>query len=397
MSAATPNGVETTLRTLARELGQNRTHYTKQITDGNEAIRVAKAATKDVLTETTKVDQILAIFKDTDDEEVTLEKLKSIMEAHRKVEEFGGIDVLTRAIEATPRLQSIRRCKEKTELNRKYRELLKDSDLKGYNVYMVTWTDLLDWRTKAVLPTSHSFVMMMPDVEHPDDNEDSVPGLLHARLALIDDGEVNEMYFPPGKYDLAHVDKVNCFDLCEVVFAQANMGILAQADGLVGGGTMTPSDYVKAMKRDSLRMIKSHVRDTYAVLAPFEKTDDADRRCRGKRRDYSNGGFGGGYRTMKKRQRGEGSSSSTGAQEEEEEVEVEVDEEEDDVDHEDQVVATLVGTPVQNGGMQRVDSMVGDPQADALNTLANQAAAAPSSAPEPEKELDIKPEPGTSA
>jgi hypothetical protein len=226
--------------------------------------------------------------------------------------------------------------------------------------------------------------MMMPDVEHPDDNDDSVPGLLHARLALIDDGEVNEIYFPPGKYDLAHVDKVNCFDLCEVVFAQANMGILAQTDGLVGGGTMTPSDYVEAMKRDSLRLIKSHVRDTYAVLASFEKTYDADRRCRGKSRDYSNGGFGGGYRTMKKRQRGEGSSSS-GAQQEEEEEEVEVDEEEDDVDDEDQVVATLVGTPVQNGGMQRVDSM------------ASQAAAAPSSAPEPEKELDIKPEPGTSA
>jgi len=396
---ANPNGVEATLRDLARELGANRSRYTKSITDANEAIRVAKGKVKELEAENTRLDQILAVFKDKDDEVLTVEKIKAIMEAHRKVEEFGGMDVLSKAIEATPRLQSARRCKEKTELNRKYRELLKSNDLKGFNVYMVTWTDLLDWRTKAVLPTSHSFVMMMPDVEHPDDNEDSKPDLLHVRLALIADGEVNEMYFPPGKYDLAHVNKQNCFDLCEVVFASVNMDTLAQADGLVGGGSITPAEYIEATKRDSLRMIKSHVRDSYAMLAPFEKEGDGqDRRCRGKRQDYSNGGFGGGYRTNTKRQRGEGGSSSAGGEEQEEqddvEVEVEIDEDDDVEDEEEQVVATLAGTAVQGGGMERVDSMVGEQQADALNTLANQAnQAAPASAPE----VAVKSEPGTSA
>lgn len=397
-AAANPNGVEATLRDLARELGANRSRYTKHITDANEAIRVAKGKVKELEAENARLDQILAVLKDKDDEVLTVDKIKAIMEAHRKVEEFGGMDVLSRAIEATPRLQSARRCKEKTELNRKYRELLKSNDLKGFNVYMVTWTDLLDWRTKAVLPTSYSFVMMMPDVEHPDDNEDSKPDLLHVRLALIADGEVNEMYFPPGKYDMAHVNKQNCADLCDVVFASVNMDTLAQADGLVGGGSITPAEYIEATKRDSLRMIKSHVRDSYAMLAPFEKEgDDQDRRCRGKRQDYSNGGFGGGYRTYK-RQRGEGSSSAA-ADEEQDDVEVEVEvDEEDDVDDEEQVVATLAGTAVQGGGMERVDSMVGEEQVDALNTLANQAnQAAPASAPEAVPEVVVKPEPGTSA
>lgn len=402
---ASPSGVELSCRALAREIGASRTRYTKNVAEANKAIRVAKDKVKELEAENARLDQMLAVFKDKDDEVLTVDKIKAIMEAHRKVEEFGGMDVLSRAIEATPRLQSARRCKEKTELNRKYRELLATNNLKGFNVYMVTWTDLLDWRTKTTLPWAYSFVMMMPDVEHPDDNENSKPDLLHVRLALIADGEVNEMYFPPGKYEMAHVNKQNCADFCNVVFAAVNMDTLAQADGLVGGGSVTPAEYIEATKRDSLRMIKSHVRDSYAVLAPFEKEgDDQDRRCRGKRQDYSNGGFGGGYRTYNKRKRGEGGSSSAGGEEQEQddvevEVEVEVEaDEEDDVEDEEQVVATLAGTAVQGGDMERVDSMVGEEQVDALNTLADQAnQAAPASAPEAASEVVVKSEPGTSA
>lgn len=228
--------------------------------------------------------------------------------------------------------------RERREIHRKYRAFLSEKGYVHGNVYMIKWSNLVEFGTTNALPTAYSFALVLGSCEHPDKNADADPNKVHIRLTFIVHTEVNELYIDdPGQGSMLRVTQDNAVDLCTTVFADDNVDILHRADG---GAAMPKDKYAEKLRDDSLFAIKSHAVDTYAVTAAVSRIQaTSTRRTR----------FEGVYseiRSNGKRRRTQAAQASSSAIEAEVEVEVEVDagDVEGGADDEDVVVSSLAAS-----------------------------------------------------
>jgi hypothetical protein len=221
----------------------------------------------------------------------TWQDMTDMKDIEKEVADSGGIDEIMRkkkvcdeydqkmadkekaATEKADREKAIAiasdKSRERRELHRKYRAFLSNKGYVHGNVYMIKWTNLVDFGTNNALPTAYSFAIVLGDCKLPDKDADADPNKVHIRLTFIVHTEVNELYIDdPGPGGMLRVTQDNVADLCTTVFADNNINILHRADG---GAAMPKEQYAEKLRDDSLFAIKSHAVDTYAVTAAVSR------------------------------------------------------------------------------------------------------------------------------
>jgi hypothetical protein len=111
-------------------------------------------------------------------------------------------------------------------------------------------------------------VLVLPDCEALEDNDDSDPLKVHVRLALLASDAVNEAYLTIDAERMILADSSTISELCEDVFSDLNIGVLYAADG-PGPECASIETYTKKIKEDSCKMILSHVKDSYDKINKY--------------------------------------------------------------------------------------------------------------------------------
>lgn len=191
-------------------------------------------------------------------EGVTEDIAKAMKHAFDEVQTFGGVGSFVSQV-AT---HNARTRQMKASVAETYRKTLHKHGL-TVGVYVVKWTELVDWFTQTALGDTHSFVWLMGDCELEKDNGDACPEKLHLRLAIRDHCEVNELYVDPEMaHNMTRVECNNATKLCKLVFDNENMKRLHHSDG----PGVTFETYVSNIMEDSKRLVVANVPDTYGVL-----------------------------------------------------------------------------------------------------------------------------------
>jgi hypothetical protein len=240
----------------------------KSVQDKEVALKeekvVAAGKTRAVEKESRKLSLILSPLGDTADERCARDASLAL----RHCDSVGGLEELTKLIEASPALRAKKRAFARSERNRKYRQFLKDKGIVFGSVYAIEWDNLVDRSNNAALPVATSFVLVLPDCEALEDNDDSDPLKVHVRLALLASDAVNEAYLTIDAERMILADSSTISELCEDVFSDLNIGVLYAADG-PGPECASIETYTKKIKEDSCKMILSHVKDSYDKINKY--------------------------------------------------------------------------------------------------------------------------------
>ena len=283
-----------------------------------------------------KATKIAPTVKDCLADLETVDEMKKLALTLKAVNKAGGIDEIMKMkkfvedyekkkADAAAEVVKVKaHSSKRSELNKTYRATLEKYGLVSNNLYRVKWSNLVDHNSKDKLPPSYSFVIVLGSCELPEKNMAADPSKVRVRLAFIAHDCVNELYMDwqddPDFFVL--VQKSNLQHMHDCVLSDFNVALLHAADG----ANLSHYDtYKDKLTSDSLRAIKSYVKDSFGFFAGCSQS--AGKRPRAD------------VNYAEKRQRISPRSRSAASEEAEVEVVAEVVDEDDD--NEDVVVSSL--------------------------------------------------------